>query len=130
MPFAAYLARAGLAYASIKVYLYSIENQHSSCSQHNPYQKALTSCLEQVLQVIKKEQAITHSPRVRLPITTEIMARIFSVLQQSSNDYQSITLWAACCKDLTPSQYGSPSNSRKLTPFGLKLMYASVAWSP
>ena len=80
-----------------KVYLSSIGNWHSSCSQHNVYQKALTSRLEQVLRGIKKEQVITYPPQVPLPITTEIMTRIFSVLQQFPNDYQSIMLWAACC---------------------------------
>ena len=97
MLFAAHLAMSGLAYTSIKVYLSSIGNWHSACSQHEAYQKALTPRLEQVLRGIKKEQASRRTPHIRLPITVGIMTQIFSVLSKSPNEYQSIMLWAASC---------------------------------
>ena len=95
--FVAHLALSGLAHTSIKVYLSSIGNWHTSCSLHNTYHTALTPRLEQVLHGIKKEQASTRPQRTRLPITVHIMTQIYSVLKTSPTDYQSIMLWAACC---------------------------------
>ena len=94
--FAAYLALSRLAYTSIKVYFSSIGNWHTSCGQHNAFHLALTPRLEQVLRGIKKEQGRTRPQRVRLPITTQIMTQIYSVLEKSPTAYQSIMLWAAC----------------------------------
>jgi len=71
-------------------------NWYTSCSLHNTYHTALTPRLEQVLCGIRKEQARTR-PRVRLPIAVHIMTQIYSVLEKSPTDYQSIMLWAACC---------------------------------
>ena len=81
---AAHLALQGLAHTTIKVYL-SIGNLHSSCSQHDAYHKALTPCLEQILQGIKREQASTCSQRVRLPISVEILHKIYSVFVQRTH---------------------------------------------
>jgi len=97
MMFAAYLAKSGLAYTSIKVYFSAIGNWHSSCAQHDAYQAALTPRLEQVLYGIKKEQAVTCQVQVRLPITIEIMHQIYGVLSRSPIEYQPIMLWAAYC---------------------------------
>ena len=96
MLFAAYLAQSGIAYNSIKVYFSAVGNWHSSCSQHTAYQEALTPRLEQVLRGIKREQATTQPARVRLPITAEIMARLYLVLSRSPSDYLTMLLWAAC----------------------------------
>ena len=95
--FAAHLALSGLAHTSIKVYFSAIGNLHSSCSHHSAYHKAFTPRLEQVLRGIKREQSITHTERVRLPITVEIMHQIYSVLSMSPTKYQGMMLWAACC---------------------------------
>ena len=95
--FAAYLARSGLAYSTIKVYFSSIGNLHLSCSQHIAYQTALTPRLEQILRGIKREQAFTRSERIRLPITIDIMHKIYDVLSKTPTKYQEIMLWAACC---------------------------------
>jgi len=75
--FAAYLARSSIAHSTIKVYLSSISNLHSSCSQHHAYQKALTPQLEQIFQGIKREQASTCPARVHLLVTVEIMQNIY-----------------------------------------------------
>ena len=88
---------SGLAHTSIKVYFSSIGNLHSSCSQHDAYHKALSPRLEQVLRGIKREQSSTRTERVRLPITSEIMHQIYSVLSSPPSEYQKIMLWAACC---------------------------------
>ena len=95
--FAAHLARSGLAYTSIKVYLSAICNLHTAHSHHEAYQQALTPRLEQVLRGIKREQCSTHSARVCLPITVEIMHQIYAVLARTPEEYQNVMLWAACC---------------------------------
>ena len=95
--FAAHLALQGLSYTTIKVYFSSIGNVHSSRNQHDIYQKALTPSLEQVLKGIKREQAHTHPQRVCLPITVEILLKIYSVLSKTPTAYQEIMLWATCC---------------------------------
>jgi len=61
------------------------------------YHTALTPRLEQVLRGIRKERARTQPQRVCLPITVHIMTQIYSVLEKSPTDYQSIMPWAACC---------------------------------
>ena len=97
--FLAFLAKDGLAYTTIKVYLAAISNLHSDTTAglHNIYSQQLTPYLEQVVQGIKKEQLRSRPPRIRLPVTTEIMSRIHNILARSPNDHQSIMMWAACC---------------------------------
>ena len=95
--FAARLARSGLAHTSIKVYFSAIGNLHTAHSHYEAYQQALTSRLEQVLHGIKREQCSTHSARVHLPITVEIMHKIYAVLARTPEEYQNVMLWAACC---------------------------------
>ena len=95
--FLAFLAKEGLAYTTIKVYLAAISNLHTTAGLHNVYSQQLTPYVEQVVQGIKKEQLRSRPPRIRLPITTEIMSCIHKVLLQSRNDHQSIMMWAACC---------------------------------
>ena len=95
--FATHLALAGLAYTSIKVYFSAIGNLHTAHSLHDAYRQALTPRLEQVLRGIKREQCSTHTTRIRLPITAEIMHQIYAVLARAPVEYQNIMLWAACC---------------------------------
>ena len=95
--FVAFLAKDGLAYTTIKVYIAAIRNLHTSSGLHNTYSQQLTPYLEQVLQGIKKEQLQSRPPRIRLPITTEIMSRIHKVLSKSPNNHHNIMMWAACC---------------------------------
>lgn len=87
---------SGLAYTSIKIYLSSIGNLHSSCSQHDAYHKALTPHLEQALRGIKSKQSSTRTKRVRLSITSEIMHQIHSILSRFPTEFEIIMLWAAC----------------------------------
>ena len=57
----------------------------------------LTPRVEQVLQGIKWTQACQSPPRVRLPITIQLMCRIKTALPQEQRNYENILLWAACC---------------------------------
>ncbi len=95
--FVSHLAREGLAHQSIKVYLSAVCNLHVSAGLHQEFSKELTPRLEMVLKGIKKEKAKTNPPRVRLPITIDIMSRIKEVLAQAPGDHNNIVLWAACC---------------------------------
>ena len=56
-----------------------------------------TPRLGQVLQGIKRYQACSRSPTVRLPITIQIMRSLKAVLARDPKDYQNIMMWAACC---------------------------------
>ena len=95
--FAAHLARSELAHTSIKVYFSAIGNLHTAHSHREAYQQALTPRLEQVLRGIKREQCSTHSARIHLPFTAEIMHQIYAVLARTPEEYQNVMLWAACC---------------------------------
>ena len=52
--FLAFLAKDGLAYTTIKVYIAAIRNLHTFSGLHNTYSQQLTPYLEQVLQGIKR----------------------------------------------------------------------------
>ena len=89
-----YLAKEGLAYTSIKVYISAIRNMHITLGHHHSYSQQLTPYLEQVLQGI---QLRSNPQRKRLPITVDIMLCIHAVLVRSKQNYNSIMMWAACC---------------------------------
>ena len=54
--FTAYLAKEGLAYTFIKVYISAIRNMHITLGHHHSYSQQLTPYLEQALQGIKRDQ--------------------------------------------------------------------------
>ena len=56
-----------------------------------------TPRLGQVLQGIKRYQACSRLPTIRLPITIKIMRSLKAVLARNHKDYQNIMMWAACC---------------------------------
>ena len=74
--FTVHLATEGISTSTIKVYLSAIR------SFHDDFARQLTPRLQQVIKGIQKKQAITRPPRVRLPITLDIMQGIQSVLAQ------------------------------------------------
>ena len=90
------LAEEGLAHQSIKVYLSAVRNLHVASGLHEEFSKQLTPKLEMVLRGIKKETAKSKSPRIRLPITIEVMEKIKEVLQRNPTSEDSILHWAAC----------------------------------
>ena len=101
MLFVSHLADTGLTHSTIKVYLSSVRHLHVTQGQHSQFSKQLTPRLQQVLKGIKNVQAATTHPRVRRPITLEIMQGIKSVLLGQSHSYQNTMIWAACCLFLT-----------------------------
>ena len=57
----------------------------------------LTPRVEMVLRGIKGEQSERQPPRIRLPITIQIMYKLRQLLQQNPQDYDNLMMWAACC---------------------------------
>ena len=95
--FVSYLASLNLSHSTIKVYLSGIRSLHVSQGHHTSFSLQLTPRLQQVLKGIRKHQASGTSPRIRRPITIQIMAGIKSVLQKNPHLYHNIMMWAACC---------------------------------
>ena len=95
--FTAYLASLNLSHSSIKVYLSGVRSLHVQNGLHASFNKQLTPRLQQVLKGIRKQQAIGCPPRIRRPITIQIMAGIRSVLLGAPHSYHNIMMWAACC---------------------------------
>ena len=95
--FIAHLAKEGIAYTTIKVYLAAIRYLHVSVRMHQTYNQQLSPYLELVMKGIKKEQLHGKPQHQSLPITSRIMASIYTVLAHTPNDYHSIMMWAACC---------------------------------
>ena len=63
-------------------YVAAVRRMHVSTGLHEFFDSKLTPQLQHVLRGIKKHQALTHSSRVRLPITLQIMYKIKEVLSQ------------------------------------------------
>ena len=95
--FASYLATANMSHTTIKVYLAAIRHVHVVAGLHELFIEQLTPRLQLVLRGIKKSQASTSSPRVRLPITLQLMQSINNILSNQPHLYRNIMLWAACC---------------------------------
>ena len=95
--FVSYLASRNLSYPTIKVYLAGIRSLHVVSGYDVTFHSYLTPRLHQVLKGIRKEKASTLPPRIRRPITREIMLRIKAALLKSPHSYHNIMMWAACC---------------------------------
>jgi hypothetical protein len=92
--FVGHLARQGLSYASIKVYLSAVRNLHVAAGLHKGFTEQLTPRLELVLKGIKNESAPRRS---RLPITRmPVMEKMQRVLLQHPKDPENVMMWAAC----------------------------------
>ena len=52
-----FIAKDGLAYSSMKVYLSAVRSLHVSVGLHDDFTKQLTPCLKLVVAGIKKEDA-------------------------------------------------------------------------
>ena len=97
MLFASYLATQNISYTTIKVYLSAVQHMHVSLGLHNFFNAQLIPRLQLTLKGIQKSQASTHSPKVRLPITLQIMESIKALLSKQPHSYTNIMIWAACC---------------------------------
>ena len=94
--FVAHLATANISQGTIKVYLSAIRHMHVSKGLHNQFNQQLTPRIQLILRGIKKHQASTHSPRIRLPITIQILHSIRRLLSQKPRSHANTMLWAAC----------------------------------
>lgn len=78
--YAAYLAKEGLKYPTMKAYLSGIRFLQIQQSLGNPFASCDMARLESVLSGINRIEAWAgHSPRSRLPITTGIMHHLRAV---------------------------------------------------
>ena len=95
--FVTHLATSSVSQATIKVYLSAIRHMHVLQGMHNSFSQQLTPRLQIILKGIKKHQAGSHPPRVRLPITIQILKQIRGILLQKKPSYSAVMLWATCC---------------------------------
>ena len=63
---------------------------------HTQFSSQLTPRLQLILKGIQRNQATSHPPRVRLPITLQIMRSIYDLLTNQPHSYTNILIWAAC----------------------------------
>ena len=70
---------------------------HVSAGLFSFFDKQLTPRLQLTLKGIQKKQGITKPPRIRLPITLQIMGSLKTLLAKQPGSYFNIMIWAACC---------------------------------
>ena len=95
--FATYLATINISHTTIKVYLAGVRHMHVSAGLFSFFDKQLTPRLQLTLKGIQKNQAVTQPPRIRLPITLQLMGNIKALLAKQPSSYSNIMIWAACC---------------------------------
>ena len=95
--FATYLATINISHTTIKVYLAAVRHMHVSAGLFSFFDKQLTPRLQLTLKGIQKKQGITKPPRIRLPITLQIMGSLKTLLAKQPGSYFNIMIWAACC---------------------------------
>jgi len=74
-----------------------VRHAHVTKGCHHIFDSQFTPRANHLLKGIRKESGKSKSPRIRLPITREIMHRIKNLLTKQTTTYQSTMLWAACC---------------------------------
>ena len=95
--FVTHLANRNLAYSTIKVYLATVRSAHVAQGKHRSFKSQLTTRLLLVMKGICKLTSISKPPRARLPITTDILQGINTVLSAEPGLYLNKMMWAACC---------------------------------
>jgi len=78
----------------IKVYLSAICHMHILSGLHENVSHQFTPQVQLAILGIKRSQAVTSTPRARLPITMEMMQKIKHVLSQYPSSYDNVM---ACC---------------------------------
>ena len=91
------LAQSNLVHTTIITYLSAIRSLHIQSGLIYMFSTQLTPRVEMVLRGIKREQSERQLPRIRLPITIQIMYKLRQLLQQNPQDYDNLMMWAACC---------------------------------
>ena len=96
--FAAFLAREGLAPTSIKVYLAAVRYMQVVMGFPEPRAVSCLPRLKLVINGIARTRASTDQThgRPRLPITTDVLGKLFDVLSARPQSHSNILLWAAC----------------------------------
>ena len=70
---------------------------HVTCGKHTEFADQLTPRLQQVIKGIKKTQAVQKVPKVRRPITLDIMTKIQTAIASQPASFFNTMIWAACC---------------------------------
>ena len=92
---ASYLARTGILYSSIRIYISGLRFLQLQNGFPDPSLSSFAQ-LECVLRGIRKSTA--NQPRYqRLPITPAILQHLFNTWSQPPVTYDAVMLWAACC---------------------------------
>jgi len=92
--FAAYLANEGLAPQTGKSYLSALRNTQISLGLPDPREQSSLPVLKRVQAGISRTRMLKGpSPRIRLPITAQVMARLHSSLVASANPEKTV-IWA------------------------------------
>ena len=74
--FVSYLATQSIYHTTIKVYYSAVQHMNVSAGLHNFFNTQLTPRLQLTLKGTQKSQASAQPPRVRLPITIQVMGNI------------------------------------------------------
>ena len=97
MVFATYLAGQGLTWQTIKVYLAAIRHLHLTLGFPFPGLEGPLPRLQLLLRGVRRISSRTHWPRPRLPITPNILRRVYSHLSSQPCTWDRRMLWAAMC---------------------------------
>ena len=114
--FITYLATEKISHKTIKVNLSAIRHMHVAAGMCSQFSRQLTPRLQLTLKGIQRSQAISHSPRLRLPITLQLLQKIHAQLSKQPHHYNNILTWAACCLAffgfLRVSEFTTPSDTQ------------------
>ena len=101
---------------TIKVYLSAIRHMHVTAGMCSQFSQQLTPRLQLTLKGIQRSQATSHSSRLRLPITLQLLQKIHAQLSKQPHHYNNILTWAACCLAffgfLRVSEFTTPSDTQ------------------
>ena len=96
--FVAYLAKEGLKFRTIKVYLSAVRHMQIEAAMPNPFKGAPMARLEYVTRGIKKHETETkEGQRPRLPITPPLLMKMRAVWEPTGTTHNTKMLWAASC---------------------------------
>jgi len=70
---------------------------HTAAGHHLLYYQQFTPRLLQVLKGIQKTQVAFKAPRIRLPITLNILSDMFTILQCQPTSHNNLMIWVASC---------------------------------
>ena len=90
----AYLAKQGLAPATIKVHLSALRHEQIAIGYPEPAHSAMPKLSNGVARARAKSSAVVE--RTRLPISPLILHQLKSLWSPTQDDPNTIMLWAAC----------------------------------